>query len=202
MTHPDDYDPDGYDPEDIDRQARAEWYRDRANDRVARLLARRPPAFDSPGALHPDIETWRQRFLAGEPGNLVLVGPVGVGKSWSLWKLVEHLYRDGWAGRAEIVDAYDIREAAAPPTDYAHLRRLAEVDLLALDDFASQRISEWDADQLTPLVDRRWKNRRPVILTSNETNLKDPLGPRMASRLRDVGTVVQLAGDDRRGLRS
>ena len=160
----------------------------------------------APGELHPDLATWAQRLLGGNPGNLVITGNVGSGKSWSAWRIGEELLRHGYRGRIEITTAYRIRELAAPPADRDEIRRLAEADLLVLDDIGAVRVSDWDADHLYALIDDRWAHERPTVVITNTTARREDgrsalqalLGDRVASRLADGMTVVPITGTDRR----
>lgn len=172
--------------------------RERAAARLARLHHLRPPAFNQPGTLHPDITAWTDRILAGQYGNLVLVSGTGVGKSWSLWAAAERLTASGWPGHIEILPARKLRAITTPPVDQAALARLAAADLLAIDDIGSMRVSDWDSDNVGALVDDRWENRRWTALASNKLDLRAILGDRAASRLADHAAIVQMTGPDRR----
>jgi DNA replication protein DnaC len=190
------YDP--YDDEANLAQAQELVRRERLEHRLRVLLDQRPPAFADEGELHPDIQAWITRYLRNQAGTLVLVGTIGTGKTWSLWKTIETLVRRGWAGSFEIAAAYEVKEATDRPINEAKIRIWREADLFAIDDVGSQRLNDWDADALLALIDRRWQYKRPLIITSNVLELKDLLGERVASRLVDGATLVTFAGDDRR----
>lgn len=182
-----------------DAAALNEWQQERIRHRLALLHKQRPPVFAAPGELHPDIAAWCDRFAAGKRGSLVLVGPVGTGKTWSIWRAVEYLITaHQWRGRFEMCTAYQFRRTIAPPLDESQLDVWARADLLALDDLGSQRISEWDSGFLSGLIDERWSQGRPFIVTSNDGQLAPLLGERAASRTRDLVTIVHLTGADRR----
>lgn len=187
-----------YDYDAARRAASELWLREQIQERLERFHAERPPVFAAPGALNDDITDWAKRFLAGEAAGLILVGNVGVGKSWSLWKTKESLIRAGWLRPVEIRAAHELKRITAPPVDVDELELLREASLLALDDIGSIRVSDWDADNLMALVDDRWKHRRPTAITSNNPKLRDLLGERVASRLADGATVVKMTGDDQR----
>lgn len=174
------------------------WAREQAAARLARLRTLRPPAFNQPGTLHPDIADWADRVAAGQYGNLVLVSGTGVGKSWSLWAAAERLITGGWTGHIEIVPARTLKSLITPPADEAALARLAAADLLAIDDIGSMRISDWDSDHVGALLDTHWEQQKPTALTSNQLDLRAILGDRAASRLADHAAIVQMTGPDRR----
>jgi DNA replication protein DnaC len=175
-----------------------QWKAEQIRDRLDRLRARRPAAYDVPGQLHPDIAAWADQVAAGQYGNLVLVGNVGVGKSWSLWALAERMVAAGYRARIEIVSAHQLRRLIVPPVDYAELNRLSAAGLLAIDDVGAVRISDWDSDHMGSMLDPRSEELRPTVLTSNHLELRPMLGERVASRMSACRTIVQMAGADRR----
>lgn len=184
--------------DDARRAASELWAREQTQKRLTQLRVNRPPAFNRPGTLHPEIAAWAAAIAAGQFTNLVIVGNVGVGKSWSLWAVAEHLIQHGWRGSVEILPGHRLRRLIAPPVDDAALDRLAAADFFAVDDVGSVRVSEWDSDHISAMVDTRWENQRPSVLTSNHLDLRDLIGDRAASRLADNAAIVQMTGPDRR----
>lgn len=49
------------------------------------------------------------------------------------------------------------------------LDKLAETTLLILDDLGSERPNEWTAERLYLILNRRWEDQKPTIITSNLT---------------------------------
>lgn len=185
-----------------DRAAAHAWRAEQSAARLARFEAKQPRAFAKPGNLHPDIAAWCDRYAAGEPGNLVLIGGIGVGKTWSLWAAARHLITNHhWRGRFESATAYAFQRAVAPPLDDDQVHRWLGADLLALDDLGAQRVSEWDAGHLAGIINDRSERERPFIVTSNDGDLATILGPRSASRTRENTTVIVMTGDDLRKAR-
>jgi len=191
-----DYDP--YDDAAHLADAQASVRREQMDRRLQLLDARRPPVFNKPGNPHPGIQKWLDAYLAGDRGSLILIGTIGTGKTWSLWKLNEMLIRAGWNGRFEIAAGYEVKEAADLPIDRAQLRIWREADLFAIDELGAQRVTDWDADALSALIDTRWQHQRPTLITSNEPRLRNLIGDRAASRLADGATKVEFIGADRR----
>lgn len=187
--------------DDERRERYALWVESQIEDRRARFLAKRPEVFAEPGDLCPDLDAWTQRFTSGKAGNLALVGNVGGGKTWSLWKIGERLLDAGFLGRYDIVAAHRLKSLITPPVDETTLRAYTEANLLALDDVAAIRVSDWDSDKLYAMLDERWERRRPTIISSNITALGEVLGERAASRFAHGVTVVRFTGRDRRGNR-
>lgn len=179
-------------------EIRREWHDRLAEDRMAAFLKRRPAAFAKPGTLDPRIRTWMAAATRGEARTLHLIGGTGVGKTWSLWKAEETLIEARWPGRFRQVSAYDMARLLAPPLDEPELADLMAVDLLALDDAGAVRTTDWAGDHLYGLIDQRWANGRPLIISTNVDDLASLFGKRAASRLEDGRKRIVLKGDDRR----
>lgn len=186
-------------PDDINREAGEIWMRERRERLVENLLKDRPAAFDRPGNLSRSMAGWAQALAVGRGQNLIITGPVGVGKTWAVWKAAEQAVRGGYEGRVVVTSAAKLRRAVAPSSaDPAMFTRCCEAGLLAIDDLGAFGLSEWDLDHLAELTDARWGAQVPTVITSNTTDLQGLLGPRISSRLADNALVVELNGADRR----
>lgn len=84
--------------------------------------------------------------------------------------------------------------------DEEYLDRLAGTQLLILDDLGSEKPTEWVQETLFVLIDRRYTQYRPTIVTSNFSldEIKDRLGYRIASRIAEMCEVVELRAKDYR----
>jgi len=186
-------------PEQIESEAAAIWLADRRRHLMDNLLATRPAKMAAPGELDPRIAEWAGSLAAGSKQNLILTGHVGAGKTWAVWKAAETAVRAGYEGLVTITTAARFRRVIAPATaEPREFIRYCAPGLLVLDDVAALRLSEWDLDHLAELTDIRWSEDRPTVVTSNKTNLRELLGPRISSRLQDGARRVALADPDRR----
>lgn len=154
---------------------------------------------DFPGVLGGELEAWGR---APQGRNLVLVGPVGSGKTHAAVAAARVAF-DAWTEVRflPVVELLDLLRPGGP--EGAHLA-LAETDLLVLDDLGSERPTDWTAERLYALVNRRWMEERPTILTSNlpPRELEVAVGARTYSRVVGSGAVVlKLTGEDRRRAR-
>lgn len=134
------------------------------------------------------------------PDNLVLVGPVGVGKTHAAVAACRQHVAHG-AGLefwpvGELLDALDWRR----PESAATLARFMSVDLLIVDDLGAERANEWTGERLYAVVNRRWLENRPTIVTTNlePEALEAAIGQRTYSRLAHDALAVAIGGDDRR----
>jgi DNA replication protein DnaC len=186
-------------PEQVNDEAVALWYAERRQRLADNLLRDRPAAMAAPGELDERLAAWAARLAAGAGQNLVLTGPVGAGKTWAIWKAAERAVQEGYEGRIIITAAAQLRRCIAPATaDPREFAGYCTAGLLAIDDLATFRLSEWDLDHLGELADARWNAQLPTIITSNKTNLAELLGPRISSRLQHNALRVPLDGPDRR----
>lgn len=193
-----------FDPTDFNAhlsEAQQSVLREQAEHRVTVFLSKRPARFAAEGDLHPHILDWCRRFYRGtENGVLVLVGGVGAGKTWSLWKAGETLIRGGWRGRYEVLEAYDVKDTMRDrdKDTKALVDTWLSADLLAIDDIGAIGMHDWDSDNLSRLVNERWKHGRPTLFTTNVPDLKPLVGARGASRMQDGATFVAMGDTDRR----
>jgi DNA replication protein DnaC len=138
--------------------------------------------------------------------GLWLFGQVGTGKT-TLAMLVARAAID--AGRSVAIYSLPrlLAELRATFDDDATqsytqlLDRLAEVDLLHIDDVGAEQTSPWVLEQLYALVNARYEDERSVVLTTNITSpdeLADQIGLRTVSRLQEMCEDVPMLGEDAR----
>jgi DNA replication protein DnaC len=81
------------------------------------------------------------------------------------------------------------------------LERLAEVDLLHVDDVGAEKTSEWVLEQLYAIVNARYEDERAMVITTNlnHEELSEQIGERTVSRLVEIcGDAVTMYGTDKR----
>jgi DNA replication protein DnaC len=179
----------------------SEWQAEQLRRRMEAFRARRPAMLRHAGVLNNEVADWGSRLFDETARNLVLVGDVGVAKTWNVWEVLERAVRAGYTGAIHVATPAEWREVVGPPPDFDRLREMRAVDVLVLDDLGSSRINEWQRELLLGVVDERWQHARPTVITSNMDDFDDALGARLTSRLGDGATVVILEGDDLRGSR-
>lgn len=141
--------------------------------------------------LAADLEAW----VAGPPRNLVLLGPVGSGKSHAAYAVMHAMVTAGasWSGAR----VPKILEGLRPDRERV---LIPWADVALLDDIGSETRSPWTMEQLEQLLDCRWADNVPTIATSNlaPDALSRWLGERAWSRLAGGAVVRAVTGDDRR----
>lgn len=197
------------------RSPRDEWLQSRAQDAAARFADRTPLIYRKPITLAPDTHKAVSDWIGGWAGNsLFLTGSIGVGKTHTAWEVcrrwlvAQYGPSRPWQGSPVIrtfrsTALFDGLRPDAPDDERLTLSRaLQKCDLLYLDDLAAAKVTEWTQERLFEILDERYINRRPVIVTSDVLpgDLTAVTGPRVASRLGEMcrGSVLLLEGRDRR----
>ena len=167
----------------------------------------RPPVTEMPAAtiqvVRAYVRNLDQRLDEGR--GLWLYGDIGTGKT-TLAMLVSKTALE--AGRsvaiyslprllAEIRDTYE-EGSRHSYTDL--LDRLAEVDLLHIDDVGTEKTSPWVLEQLYAIVNARYEDQRSIVLTTNldREALSEQINPRTVSRLEEMCEELPLFGADHR----
>lgn len=145
-----------------------------------------------------DLDAWCDRK---SPDNVVILGPVGTGKTHLAIATARTRHFDG-----EFVSFWPVVElldALRPGGDETAADRARNASVLILDDLGAERPTDWTAERMYALVNRRWLDAKPIIVTSNlpVDELQAAVGPRLYSRLAHNALAIRLAGDDRRRAR-
>ncbi len=76
----------------------------------------------------------------------------------------------------------------------------ARASILVLDDIASEKASEWTAEQLFLLINARYEDQLPTLITTNAnlSDLENRIGGASVSRIFQMCRGVVLAGEDHR----
>lgn len=165
--------------------------------------------------IYPAIVDQVRRFTRGIDANLDqgrglwFFGKTGTGKT-TLAMLVSKAALD--AGRTVAIYSMprlltEIRmtfEEGSERTQAELLDRLADVDLLHLDDVGAEKTSPWVLEQLYSIVNTRYEEERSIVFTTNlltEDDLAEQIGMRTVSRLKEMCTLLPLGGEDARRAR-
>lgn len=78
--------------------------------------------------------------------------------------------------------------------------RLKKAPLLVLDDMGAEKPSEWVSERLFEIVDYRYNEELPVIITTNATpqELKQKIGERSFDRLREMCIFIPVTAKSQR----
>ncbi len=172
---------------------------------------------DWEGARNPSL--WTALNVAGKyaddytPGDpkakgLLFQGLPGTGKTHLLVALlktfcergIECLFLDYQELLRQIQQSYN---KESQTTEYELLQPVLSTEIVAIDDLGNNRISDWVEDTVTYVVNHRYSQNRPTLFTANLHDVTRPtfterLGPRVASRLREMCRFVELQSGDYR----
>ena len=190
--------------------------KDSLQKNIRGFLARRgvPPLFldakkeDFPVGWHPIIDSGRGLFLSA---------PRGVGKT----HLAAVIVREGifnlsprkirqnsqWEELMpyfvavpelllELRDSFNSDQI----TERSIIDKYSRVPLLVLDDLGAEKSSDWTVQTVYTIIDRRYREDLPTIITSNLTldQVAAQLDDRIASRIAGMCKVQRMTGKDRR----
>lgn len=86
------------------------------------------------------------------------------------------------------------------PEDSTLWEDMKKVELLVIDDFWMENPTEWLKENLFLIINSRYENRKPVIITSNQSleDISRTYFPQVASRLNEMCLSIQFKSQDRR----
>lgn len=135
--------------------------------------------------------------------GLLLYGPVGTGKTFYAACIANRLLEQGYT--VEMTSFTRIVNTIQGMYDgkQAYIDRLARKDLLIIDDLGVERGSEFMLEQVTGIIDARYKSGKPLIVTTNISleeikKPKDLTYRRMYDRLLEICHPVKVDGKSRR----
>lgn len=134
----------------------------------------------------------------GPTTNIVLLGPVGTGKTHAGIGALRVCHDHGLSvAFAPIVEALDSLRPGGPNDATA---KLMNARVLMLDDLGAERPTDWTAERMYGIVNRRWLNKLPTIVTTNlaVAELDRAVDARLLSRLVHDATAIEMHGRDRR----
>ena len=139
--------------------------------------------------------------FAKDGKGIIFYGGVGVGKTFYAGCIANALIDKGYS---VIFTNFSSLAAQIYGADkQAYLNKLSKCDLLIIDDLAAERETEYMGELIQMVIDRRYMNDKPIIITTNLTNaqLKEQQNIRRAriySRLFEMCLPVEVKGTDRR----
>jgi DNA replication protein DnaC len=175
----------------------------------------------------PDIHKQRAKeFVNGDNGGLFLSGPRGTGKTHLAVAILKE--RFAVATRRELEESeapWDIQTSqisaqfvtvpfllmeiratfgrTGVDTEKDLIDKYSNARILILDDLGAEKTTDWSISTLYIIIDRRYSNMRPTIITSNLSieEIAEEIEDRIASRIAEMCKIIRMEGKDRRVLR-
>ena len=159
-----------------------------------------------------------QRIRAGEHPCLYIAGPIGTGKTLLASCLALDLIRHGkfvlWSNVGDLLRELRATFGNKEQNEIMVIDRFAAASILVLDDLGKERPTEWAAEQLFAIFNRRYDHGKPTIVTTNYSgaDLIKRLTPRpdvngyaddttaraIVDRLRGTAATIILDGYSKR----
>jgi DNA replication protein DnaC len=133
-----------------------------------------------------------------------LIGNYGCGKTHLTAAVIHRLAEKGIGGVFVVVPELlrAIRKGFNQPNDDSDklVKLTEEAPLLVLDDLGAEKPSDWVREQLYVIINRRYENMLPTIITTNCTTkeLIDKIGQRTVSRIVEMTTPYKITAEDYR----
>ena len=154
-------------------------------------------------------------FLVIDGRGLLLVGPVGVGKTHLavaiLRELIERyqlrgLFYQFGALLRRIQDSYN---PISQTSELTVLQPVFDADVLVLDELGASKPTDWVRDTMMQIINARYNDKRLTIFTTNFSDkrrnekdttelLEDRIGVPLRSRLYEMCKTVEIEGEDYR----
>lgn len=134
--------------------------------------------------------------------GLMILGDTGTGKTFLAASIANKLIDDGH--RVIMTNLTRISQnLIEKKTKTEYMDSLASCELLILDDFGTERESDWMEEVTYNVIDARYRSGKPLIITTNIKpaefiNPSDMGKKRVYSRLMEMCDPVILKGSDRR----
>lgn len=144
---------------------------------------------------------YAEGFEHNEGKGLLFTGTPGTGKTHLAAAIANHVIAEfgtpvRFGGFIDLLDK--VKRSFGKDEDV--VKELSEVPLLVMDDLGKERQTEWSNAILYQVINRRYENYLPVIITTNEDmgTLERNIGEATLSRLIETCKGVKMEGKDHR----
>ncbi len=185
------------------REIDMEMIRRKADIMLARLPSRYREADYIPGPVGHLAAQWVTDYRKGERGSLVILGPVGTGKTWLAAAIAQDLMINPRPVPVTMTTVSDLLAALRPTQGLdVDIQQFILTPILILDDLGQENQTDWTKEQMYRLSHARYHEGRPTIVTSNLTGeeIKTTYESRTVQRLFGGARLIEITGESRREL--
>lgn len=142
-----------------------------------------------------------RKIIKKRKNSLVFFGETGTGKSFFAACIGNALMDAGYTVLATTLPRLSADVKYGELNE--QLQRLKQYQMLIIDDWGIERKTEFMDEFLQTIIDERYRQTLPIILTSNRTVdqirwPKDDADHRIISRLAEMADFIPVHGEDRR----
>lgn len=161
------------------------------------------------GKAFETAKKYAEGFSSATKNGLFFYGRAGAGKTHLVVSIARHIVQQKQIAvkfvrvidlLLEIRQTYNTDEYYRTENELELLRKYSTVPLLILDDLGTEKATEWARQILYQIVDSRWIDDRPLIITSNLTlrELAERFDDRISSRIGGSCEVFEAKPHDYR----
>lgn len=149
-------------------------------------------------------KSYAEKFLEKKlEVGILLYGSVGTGKTYASSCIANYLMKNNKTVMIMNLGLYlnklkrEWAEAEADVLNYAK-----ECQLLIIDDFGTEKVSEFVLEKVFNLIDTRYRAEKPLIITSNLNldEIEERFGSRISDRIKDMCYPIMAVGESKRGI--
>lgn len=156
--------------------------------------------------LHARLEDFSDQTWAFGSNSLYLCGPAGTGKTYRAVAMLRREIEERQNVRCRFVSMPELLLRLRATMNEAEEQEIDVVNYygripnLFLDDLGAERVTDWTRASLYIILDRRYANCLPTVITSNWdlNELGEYVGDRIASRIAGMCEYLEITGPDRR----
>lgn len=151
-------------------------------------------------AEYAKAKAYAETFRENKGGGLMFIGGVGTGKTHLAAAVINHVSGQLMIPARFVTAVGMFGQLRDLEKGTEAMRGFKDVPLLAIDDLGKEKITEWNREKLFEIINHRYENCLPVIITTNGTpkELEQKLGEAVFSRLCETCSGVMMDGEDYR----
>lgn len=150
---------------------------------------------------------YAEAFLKKEANvGLILYGNSGTGKTFDSACIANYLMKNGKSVIALNLGLYLSRiRLEWSNMEFDVLDKVSQCDLLIIDDFGAEKITDWVLEKIFLLIDTRYKSEKPIIISTNLTykenspcDISRVFGSRIKDRIKEMCYGLCYLGESKR----